>query len=106
MPHGRDAQIAAGILREGGFLAVICAEFDGFVAEIAKGAGFGLLTEEAIATADLHGLAGWLEGQPEWSDFPFILITQRGGRTCRLGRRMWRRLSAVCAISFRARWAR
>jgi signal transduction histidine kinase/ActR/RegA family two-component response regulator len=24
-------------------------------------------------------LSEWLEGQPEWSDFPFVLLTQRGG---------------------------
>ena len=79
MPHGRDAQVAAAILREGGFLAVTCADFIGLIAEIEKGAGFGILTEEAMSTADLHDLSRWIAEQPEWSDFPFILITQRGG---------------------------
>src|SRR5690242_14665871 len=79
MPHGRDAQVAAAILREGGFLAATCGDISQFVAEIEKGAGFGLLTEEAMATADLHDLSAWLARQAEWSDFPFILLTQRGG---------------------------
>ena len=79
MPHGRDAQVATAILREGGFLAISCRDFTDLVAEIEKGAGFGIVTEEAMATADLHGLARWIERQPDWSDFPFILVTQRGG---------------------------
>ena len=44
MPHGRDAQVAAAILREGGFLAFVCSDLSGLVAEIEKGAGFGLMT--------------------------------------------------------------
>ena len=79
MPLGRDAQVAAAILQEGGFLAVTCDDVTQLVAEIEKGAGFGLLTEEAMATADLHDLSAWIERQAEWSDFPFILVTQRGG---------------------------
>jgi signal transduction histidine kinase len=79
MPHGRDAQVAAAILREGGFLTFTCGDVRCLVAEIEKGAGFGLLTEEALSTADLHDLSHWIAGQREWSDFPFILVTQRGG---------------------------
>ena len=79
MPHGRDAEVAEAILREGGFLAVACANFTRLVAEIEKGAGFGLLTEEAMSSVDLHDLSRWIGQQPEWSDFPFILVTQRGG---------------------------
>src|SRR4029078_3018518 len=28
---------------------------------------------------DLHTWSNMLERQPEWSDFPFVLLTQRGG---------------------------
>jgi signal transduction histidine kinase/DNA-binding response OmpR family regulator len=49
------------------------------VLELARGAGFALVTEEALRTADLNGLARWLGEQPEWSDFPFVLLTARGG---------------------------
>jgi signal transduction histidine kinase len=79
MPHGRDAAVAATILAEGGFLSVACETADSFIAHLRQGAGFGLVTEEALATTDLHALSGWIEGQPEWSDFPFILLTRRGG---------------------------
>ena len=49
------------------------------VANLVAGAGFAVVTEEALHSADLHTLAAWLDDQPEWSDFPFILLTQRGG---------------------------
>ncbi|MET0364789.1 MAG: response regulator [Sphingobium sp.] len=78
-PHGRDAEIAAAMLHEAGFLSLACHSVGMFVAELDKGAGFALLTEEALRNADLHALAQWLDQQPEWSDFPFILLTLRGG---------------------------
>ena len=78
-PLGRDADVAAGMLREAGFLSAICRSIDQLVAEMENGAGFGLVAEEALRTADLRALAEWIDAQPEWSDFPFILLTQRGG---------------------------
>lgn len=78
-PRGRDAEVAAGILGEAGFHRCLCPSIKGMVDEIAAGAGFGIVTEEALRTADLHSLAAWIAAQPEWSDFPFILLTQRGG---------------------------
>jgi PAS domain S-box-containing protein len=78
-PGGRDAQVAAAMLEEAGIRAVPCASLESLVAELAAGAGFGLVTEEALANADLRALSGWIEAQPEWSDFPFVLLTQRGG---------------------------
>jgi signal transduction histidine kinase len=78
-PAGRDARVAADMLAEAGIRSVVCVGLAELVAGLEGGAGFALVTEEAIRTADLHPLAGWLESQPEWSDFPFILLTQRGG---------------------------
>ena len=49
------------------------------VQALEAGAGIGVLTEEALAGADPKPLADWLDRQPEWSDFPFILLTRRGG---------------------------
>ena len=67
------------MLSEAGILGISCRSLDHLVAEIGAGAGFALVTEEAFRTADLHALSEWILGQPEWSDFPFILLTQRGG---------------------------
>ena len=78
-PHGRDADVAAAMLAEAGLASTRCLSLVNLVEELEAGAGFGLITEEALRTADLHSLAYWIEQQPEWSDFPFILLTQRGG---------------------------
>lgn len=78
-PQGRDAQVAAQMLREAGILSDACGSIPELVAELNAGAGFVLVTEEVLRRTDLRPLAEWLEAQPEWSDFPFILLTQRGG---------------------------
>ncbi|AUW56784.1 hybrid sensor histidine kinase/response regulator [Sphingobium sp. SCG-1] len=78
-PRGRDADIAASMLVEAGLKSQICDGLTALVRELEHGAGFALLAEEGLRTADLNPLAQWLQGQPEWSDFPFVLLTQRGG---------------------------
>jgi PAS domain-containing protein len=35
--------------------------------------------EEALASADLHGIAARIAAQPAWSDFPFVLLSRHGG---------------------------
>ena len=67
------------MLVEAGIENSICRDVDELVREMGVGAGFGLITEEALVTSDLHPLADWLGGQPEWSDFPFVLLTHRSG---------------------------
>jgi len=78
-PRGRDAALAVGMLVEAGFSAVACDGVPSLVAGLDGGAAFAVLTEEAIATADVAALAGWLRIQEEWSDLPFILVVDRGG---------------------------
>jgi signal transduction histidine kinase len=77
-PQGRDANVAVGILREGGLVAEICNDLRELTEEIVEGAGLAVLTNDAIRNADIRNLAGWLNSQPPWSDFPFILLTERG----------------------------
>jgi signal transduction histidine kinase len=78
-PHGRDAAVAAEMLEEVRIRTCTCRDLDFLVAELGKGAGFAVITEEALAGADLRALSGWIGAQPEWSDFPFVLLTRRGG---------------------------
>jgi signal transduction histidine kinase/CheY-like chemotaxis protein len=78
-PAGRDAAVASEMLSANGVRSYVCAGIPLLVAELRRGAGFALVTEEALYTADLHPLAEWIGGQPEWSDFPFVLLTRRGG---------------------------
>ena len=78
-PHGRDAEVAASMLAEAKVRSVICSSLAELLDGLKAGAGFALVTEEALHTADLHPLADWIARQPEWSDFPFVLLTLRGG---------------------------
>jgi signal transduction histidine kinase/FixJ family two-component response regulator len=67
------------MLTEAKVRSAICTTLGELVAGLRAGAGFALVTEEALHAIDLHPLAEWIAGQPEWSDFPFVLLTQRGG---------------------------
>ncbi|HKY00691.1 MAG TPA: ATP-binding protein [Steroidobacteraceae bacterium] len=76
---GRDARVAASMLAEAKIDSLACPSLPELVDGLKRGAGFAIVTEEALRTADLHPLAAWIGQQPEWSDFPFILLTLRGG---------------------------
>ena len=78
-PGGRDAQIATDLLREAGMQGLPCGNVETLSRELANGAGFALLADNALHTADIGGLSRWVAEQPPWSDFPFVLLTERGG---------------------------
>lgn len=78
-PQGRDAFVAARILTEAGLFADICDDLTSFLSQFALGAGVGLLTDEAIRGADIRSLSNLIASQPPWSDFPFVVLTERGG---------------------------
>jgi PAS domain S-box-containing protein len=78
-PTGRDGHLASLILAESGRSATICADLPELAEELDRGAGVALIADEAIHTADLRPLAGFLEQQPPWADLPIILLTHRGG---------------------------
>ncbi len=78
-PKGRDAAVAATLIREAGYHAQACIDLPALLSEIEEGAGLAVIADEAIKTADLRDLVNWLDGQPSWSDFPIILLTHQGG---------------------------
>jgi len=78
-PRGRDATVAAEILSGSKITTAICPDPSDLVHQIGRGAGFALVTDEALRNADLRELSRWRVQQPSWSDFPFIVLTLRGG---------------------------
>ena len=78
-PQGRDAAVARAMLAEAGLGCDIAGTVADLVEQLRAGAGFAVVTEEAVAGADLRLLSAWLDEQPKWSDFPFVLLTRRGG---------------------------
>jgi PAS domain S-box-containing protein len=67
------------MLHEAGISADACGSLPDLMGQLDQGAGFVVLTEEALATTDLAPLAAWLADQQEWSDLPFVLLTSHGG---------------------------
>ncbi len=78
-PSGRNASVAAGLVRQADIDAQVCDDLPGLVDALADDVAFVLITEEAIRNADLKPLALWIGDQPAWSDLPFILVTDHGG---------------------------
>ncbi len=78
-PTGRDAFIAAALIKEAGYFADVCVDLAALMHQIESGAGLAVIADEAIKTADLRGLMKWLNEQPSWSDFPIVLLTHQGG---------------------------
>jgi len=52
-PLGRDAAVAAGLVKEAGFYADTCADLSGLTREIEGGAGVAVIADEAIKDVDL-----------------------------------------------------
>ena len=78
-PRGRDAAVADALLQEAGVPTRRCADLAACVLALDDDVGFAVFTEEATHTADLRPIASWVAAQPEWSDFPFIVLTERPG---------------------------
>ncbi|WP_082765692.1 MULTISPECIES: sensor histidine kinase [unclassified Phenylobacterium] len=78
-PYGRDAPVAAAVLREAGLEAEICPDLQTVRRECEAGAGAALIVEEVLQEDDYAPLARWVESQPPWSDFPVIVLARRGG---------------------------
>jgi len=78
-PRGRDAVVAMSILREAGVACDTCSDLMDLLRQIRRGADVAIVTEEAFGASDTRSLTEWVEMQPPWSDFPFILLTSHGG---------------------------
>jgi len=81
-PRGRDGVVVQSVLSAQGMPSEICESPQALLAALAEGAAGAILTEEALPQL-LQGraLAAWLQAQPPWSDFPFIVLaTKREGR--------------------------
>ena len=76
-PTGRDGRAACAIIEQAGLVATSCSGIEGLRTELEAGAGAAVIAEEAFFGADLAGLSDWVEKQPPWSDFPFVVLTTR-----------------------------
>jgi signal transduction histidine kinase len=77
-PTPRDGRLAQNILGESGVASHACAGVPELRAEIERGAGAAVLSEEALRRGGLTRLVEALAQQPAWSDFPFLVLTGEG----------------------------
>ena len=73
-PRGRDAAVAADLLRRNGIECAACDDLSAFAASLRHGAGAALVAEEALVGDGLDEALAWLADQPAWSDFPFVVL--------------------------------
>lgn len=78
-PSGRDGAIAVAILAEAGYASVLCGDLADLLVHMHEGAGMAVIVDDVLRSVDLSGISHWIADQPSWSDFPFLILTQRGG---------------------------
>jgi signal transduction histidine kinase/ActR/RegA family two-component response regulator len=81
-PRGRDATVVQSVLSHQRIDARVCASHDDLMDCLEQGAAAVILTEEALPDLNTDDrLRDWLQQQPSWSDFPFVVLaTKREGR--------------------------
>ena len=60
-------------------MAIICDSLDILCERLKEGAALAVVVEETLRSCDLSALSAWIEAQPSWSDFPFLVLSRRGG---------------------------
>ncbi|MCS0580589.1 ATP-binding protein [Massilia pinisoli] len=73
-PHGRDADVIAGVVARDGVDCEVVAHADALVDAVGHGAAAAIVAEEALSPPALARLSEWLGKQESWSDFPFVVL--------------------------------
>jgi signal transduction histidine kinase len=76
-PVGRDAELARRLLEREHLDAETCSDAGDLISGLEAGAGAAVIADEAL-NGRISLLHDWVEAQPAWSDFPFIILT--GGK--------------------------
>jgi signal transduction histidine kinase/ActR/RegA family two-component response regulator len=84
-PRGRDAGVVHTVLEAQHMAARVCVAPGELLECMDAGAAGAIITEEALSQLLAgEGLVQWLQRQPPWSDFPFVVLaTRRDGRRAR-----------------------
>ena len=77
-PAGRDTSVIAQMLEKAGIGVAVCADLSALVRALELQAGTtAIVAQEALLSVDTRGLSQWIDAQPPWSDFPFVLLAFR-----------------------------
>lgn len=74
-PIGRDADLMCTYLEKSGLSCLTCKDVDEVCAEIEKGAGALVFTDEALMPEQMLKLAATLRKQEPWSELPIIILS-------------------------------
>lgn len=78
-PLGKDAELAAQVLKSADLDCVICNSWTALIGELDKGVGLILTVEEILTPAVTAPFTHYLISQPTWSDLPILVLTKGGG---------------------------
>ena len=92
-PRGRDAAVASHLLQANGMETVIAPDLAMLDSLLEQHVGAVLIAEEAIGDDGASRIQKALEGQPVWSDVPFIVLTN--GTTAARSQRERQRIDAL-----------
>ena len=74
-PIGRDAATVAGLIERTGLRAVMCNTVREVVDHLERVIEVVLVAEEALYGKNVLVLEDWVRRQPQWSDLPFVVLT-------------------------------
>ena len=77
-PVGEDGPVLHRTLSRDGLKCCICASIEELCQGISNGAGTALIAEETLSMQNIGQLVGVIEQQPEWSDFPLLIMASQG----------------------------
>lgn len=82
-PTGEDTVVLSNVLSKDGLTALVCENMEQLCEGINEGAGTAIIAEEALLFLNFELLTRTVQQQPEWSDFPFIVMARAGSASVR-----------------------
>ncbi|MFP4164075.1 MAG: sensor histidine kinase [Chitinispirillaceae bacterium] len=73
-PTGEDASVLNRTLSKGGIRTCRCADMEDISRKLDETFGTAIIAEEVLTPHSVRLLAGAVQRQPEWSDFPLIIM--------------------------------
>lgn len=81
-PFGKDCALIEKLLGQSGLKIRPMPDAEALVGSVPDGAGAAIVAEESLTAQDIEKLGGKVRSQPQWSDFPMIVLTGGGKSTC------------------------
>ncbi|MGK6355386.1 ATP-binding protein [Sphingomonas sp. DT-207] len=77
-PFGRDGAVIERLLTGAGIASRQCSGVDELLLGLDAAVG-AVVAQEGLVDTDVPAIEAWVKAQPSWSDFPFVLLSHRGG---------------------------